>query len=207
MLIIRLQRIVLCQCLLRWHQGDIFDIAICDFKKSNSSLVNWNMKSLGNRSILRFTCSFRRRVSTPYRKAKSESSITCCPLISRIIALMLTLSGLLYANDVISSSWFGVTSLRVSHFATSLGSPFSAVFFLTIMVFIDYVFPWLQSYTFSLEYPWIMQTICRFRVHVHNLLLNSSQSVFHTSPRSHTSINHSTLAPRVFPLLHPHHHT
>ena len=35
-----------------WFSAD-FDIAICDFKSPSSLFVNWNMKSSGNRPILR----------------------------------------------------------------------------------------------------------------------------------------------------------
>ena len=51
------------------------------FKFSTSSLVNWNIKSSGKRSMLRLTCLFNWDVSTWYRRAKSRSSITCSPLM------------------------------------------------------------------------------------------------------------------------------
>ena len=60
------------------------DIANCDFQSSNSSFVSWNIKSSGKRSILRLTCSFKRRVSTPYSRAKSRSRMTCLPRMVRI---------------------------------------------------------------------------------------------------------------------------
>ena len=40
------------------------DVAFCDFKRVNSSRVNLNTKSSGNRSMLRRTCSFKRLVVT-----------------------------------------------------------------------------------------------------------------------------------------------
>lgn len=43
------------------------------------------MKSSGNLSILRRTCSFNRLVSTPYKAAKSESKSTVSPLTSIIV--------------------------------------------------------------------------------------------------------------------------
>ena len=44
----------------------------CDIKAAVSSAVIWNMHSAGKRSALRRTCSFRRRVSTPYSTARSR---------------------------------------------------------------------------------------------------------------------------------------
>lgn len=41
-----------------------FEVAICDLKNSHSSSDSWNIKSSGNLSIFRFTCSFSRLVST-----------------------------------------------------------------------------------------------------------------------------------------------
>ena len=61
------------------------------------------MKSSGNRLILRFTCSLRRFVSTPYSMAKSLSSITCCPL-----------------TTFIKGSILLITTLLISHFVTSI---------------------------------------------------------------------------------------
>ena len=52
------------------------DVSICDFKISNSSLDNWNMKSSRNLERLSLTCSFKWRVSTPYSSTRSESRIT-----------------------------------------------------------------------------------------------------------------------------------
>ena len=52
------------------------------FKNSNSSFVNWNIKSGGKRLILRFTALFRLPVVTSYNSAKSRSSITRWPRIS-----------------------------------------------------------------------------------------------------------------------------
>ena len=76
----------------------VFMLAICDLKtlpstdviencdeiSFHSSFESWNIKSSGKRSILRFTCSFRRKVSTPYNRAKSRSRITCLPRMVRI---------------------------------------------------------------------------------------------------------------------------
>src|SRR3989338_7394435 len=56
-----------------------FDIANCDIKPSHSSWVSGNMKSSGKRSMLRFTASLRRNVSTSYSSARSRSSITLRP--------------------------------------------------------------------------------------------------------------------------------
>ena len=42
-----------------------FDVANCDLKLATSSDASRNMKRSGNRSPLRFTCSFRRLVGTP----------------------------------------------------------------------------------------------------------------------------------------------
>src|SRR5258705_8752153 len=42
------------------------------------------MKSTGKRSTFRLTCSTRRFVSTPYRSARSSSSITCRPRTTRM---------------------------------------------------------------------------------------------------------------------------
>ena len=56
-----------------------FKVANCDLESSASSLVSWNIKSAGKRSMLRLTCSLRRLVSTPYNLAKSRSRITCLP--------------------------------------------------------------------------------------------------------------------------------
>ncbi len=56
-----------------------FDVAICDIKLEYSSGESWNMNSAGKRPLLRRTCSFRRRVSTPYRVANSWSRMTFCP--------------------------------------------------------------------------------------------------------------------------------
>ena len=61
------------------------DVAICDFKSSNSCLVNWNIKSAGNLSIFLRTCSFNRLVSTPYNRARSASRITFSPRTRMII--------------------------------------------------------------------------------------------------------------------------
>lgn len=56
-----------------------FDVAICDIKSAYSADVSWNMKSAGKRSAFRRTCSLSRRVSTPYRLARSLSRSTFCP--------------------------------------------------------------------------------------------------------------------------------
>ena len=57
-----------------------FEVTICDLK--HSSFVSWNIKSVGNRWILRLTAWFNTLVSTPYNFARSLSSMTCS---SRII--------------------------------------------------------------------------------------------------------------------------
>src|SRR5690349_8933223 len=62
----------------------MFEVAICDLKAAVSSRLSWNMKSSGKRSRFRFICSTSRFVSTPYRSARSSSSRTCCPLITKI---------------------------------------------------------------------------------------------------------------------------
>ncbi len=51
-------------------------------KFSNSLDVSSNIKSLGNLSILRFTCLFNYFVSTAYISARSLSTITFSPLIT-----------------------------------------------------------------------------------------------------------------------------
>lgn len=63
-----------------------FAVAKCDRKLYNSSSVNWNIKSAGNREALRLTCSFRRFVAIPYSTAMSASKITWTPLISCILS-------------------------------------------------------------------------------------------------------------------------
>jgi hypothetical protein len=65
-----------------------FEITDCDFKSANSSAVSWNMKSPGNRSMLRFTACTSSRVSTPYMAASSASSMTFCPRRTRIACSM-----------------------------------------------------------------------------------------------------------------------
>src|SRR5690349_19005718 len=42
------------------------------------------MKSAGKRSMFRLTCSTKRFVSTPYRSARSSSSMTCRPRTTRM---------------------------------------------------------------------------------------------------------------------------
>src|SRR5262245_17873873 len=42
------------------------------------------MKSAGKRSMFRLTCSSRRFVSTPYRSARSSSSIACRPRATKM---------------------------------------------------------------------------------------------------------------------------
>ena len=46
-----------------FEKSSFLEVAICDFKISSSSVVNWNIKSSGNLAILRFTCSFKRFTS------------------------------------------------------------------------------------------------------------------------------------------------
>lgn len=50
----------------------MFEIANCDLKDSVSSLVRRNMKSSGNRFLLRETCSFNRVVDTPVQLREIE---------------------------------------------------------------------------------------------------------------------------------------
>ena len=57
------------------------DITNCDIIFTSSG-VNWNIKSGGNRLILRFTDWFSSPVFTWYNLARSKSSITFLPLIS-----------------------------------------------------------------------------------------------------------------------------
>ena len=61
------------------------------FKYSCSSFVNWNIKSAGNLSIFLFTCRFICETSTWYSWAKSLSSITCFPLIVKILSSIFSL--------------------------------------------------------------------------------------------------------------------
>ena len=61
-----------------------FDVADCNIKPRNSSLLSSNIKSSGNRFSLRRTCWLRRAVVTPYRTAKSESSKTRRPRIKKM---------------------------------------------------------------------------------------------------------------------------
>src|SRR4029077_15147134 len=46
------------------------------------------MKSLGNRSLFRFTAWFNTFVDTPYSSAKSASTMTLWPRITRIVFLI-----------------------------------------------------------------------------------------------------------------------
>jgi len=55
------------------------DVANCDIKLRTSSSETSKMKSAGNLCWFRRTCSLRRRVSTPYRAARSRSSSTRWP--------------------------------------------------------------------------------------------------------------------------------
>lgn len=64
---------------LRRPPRPVFDVAICDIKVAYSGSSSRNMKSAGKRSALRRTCSFRRRVSTPYSWARSLSIKTFWP--------------------------------------------------------------------------------------------------------------------------------
>src|SRR6185503_12680124 len=66
------------------------DVAFCDFKFSNSSLVNWNIKSAGNLAIFLLTCSFNRPVGTWYSSARSSSNITFCPLRRYILVTIIS---------------------------------------------------------------------------------------------------------------------
>ena len=49
----------------------------------HSSFESWNMKSAGKRSILRFTWRLSCLTSTPYKTAKSRSSMTCTSRTTR----------------------------------------------------------------------------------------------------------------------------
>src|ERR1700719_1511602 len=66
------------------------DVAFCDFKFSNSSFVNWNIKSAGNLAIFLLTCSFNRPVGTSYSSARSSSNITFCPLRRYILVTIIS---------------------------------------------------------------------------------------------------------------------
>ena len=59
-----------------------FEVQFLHLKLSNSSFVNSNMKSDGNRFKLFFTERFKYFVSVPYNSARSKSSMTFCPRIS-----------------------------------------------------------------------------------------------------------------------------
>src|SRR3989442_1690377 len=64
-----------------------FKVAICDLEANTSpasARESWNMKCSGKRSRLRFTCSFNRFVVTPYRTARSRSSITRWPRTTKM---------------------------------------------------------------------------------------------------------------------------
>ena len=69
---------------LRRPPRPVFDVAIFDIQSAYSAALIWNMKSSGNRSALRRTCSLSRRVSTPYSAASSLSMITFWPRTSWI---------------------------------------------------------------------------------------------------------------------------
>ncbi len=61
-------------------------VAICDrFNNRTSSGVRRNMKSSGNLSLFRFTCSLNLLVLTEYSNARSLSIITFFPLMRRIL--------------------------------------------------------------------------------------------------------------------------
>src|ERR1700677_1258015 len=66
------------------------DVAFCDFKFSNSSFVNWNIKSAGNLSIFPLSCSFNRPVGPWYSSARSSSNITFCPLRRYILVTIIS---------------------------------------------------------------------------------------------------------------------
>ena len=59
-------------------------ITFCDLRDRFSSFVSSNIKSLGNRFLFLLTACFSTLVSTPYKPAKSLSSMTFCPRTSRI---------------------------------------------------------------------------------------------------------------------------
>ena len=62
----------------------------CDVKFCISFSLSSNIKSIGNLSIFRRTACFKTRVSTSYSLAKSMSSMTFFPLISRMLFLMIS---------------------------------------------------------------------------------------------------------------------
>ena len=66
------------------------------FKYSCSSFVNWNIKSVGNLSIFLFTCRFICDTSTWYSWDKSLSSITCFPLIVKILSSIFSLASSMF---------------------------------------------------------------------------------------------------------------
>ena len=56
--------------------AEAIEVTICDFKFLNSLRVNWNMKSFGKRSMLRFTAWMRTLGFTPYSSARCVESMT-----------------------------------------------------------------------------------------------------------------------------------
>lgn len=62
----------------------LIEVAICDLNAAFSVSLNRNMKSAGKRARLRFTCSLKRFVVTPYSAARSASITTLWPRTTRI---------------------------------------------------------------------------------------------------------------------------
>src|SRR2546421_9495841 len=81
------------------------------------------MKSEGNRVMLRRTCSFSRFVETPYKSARSRSSITLSPRIARmrrstrcasalvLVSLVMPESLLSESQRPVNGSWSPATPL------------------------------------------------------------------------------------------------
>ena len=61
------------------------EITDCDLKIWRSVGVSWNMKSAGKRAMFRRTACTSARVSTPYRPARSKSSIPRSPRMVRMV--------------------------------------------------------------------------------------------------------------------------
>lgn len=110
----------------------VFEVPNWRFKLLYSSLVSWNMKSSGNRSMLRFTCLFICFTSTWYAKAKSLSNMTCWPLT---VTMSFSISRWLRAVSFFSdcSPLCSTTSLCEEFVPTSICS-YSAFFFFAIVL-------------------------------------------------------------------------
>ena len=81
------------------------DVANCDIKFRTSSSETSKMKSAGNLCWFRRTCSLRRRVSTPYRAARSRyaSCDLACSLLRDFFAEYFQISRL--CVEVHSAIW------------------------------------------------------------------------------------------------------